>query len=86
MTTPDEILRRKVRREAADMVRLADLEEALTAAQDTGHPCSVTHCDVAVARALMMVIARHPLARGTSLALAADEACSALIGYVETRV
>lgn len=86
MTTPNEILRRKVHDDAASMVRLNELEDALAEARDAGHPCAVTAEDVAVARALLMVIKRHPLARGTSLALAADEACSALIGHVETRV
>jgi hypothetical protein len=80
--TPAEILHRKVRREAADLVRLEDLENALSEARASNHPCTVTAEDVAVARALMMVVARHPLARGTSLALAAQEACAALIGHV----
>lgn len=81
MTLKD--LTRRIGQHEASMIRQADLDETLTTAHDAGHPCVVDQDDVAVARALLMVIKRHPLARGTSLAELAEAADASLIGYVE---
>ena len=80
--THDDLVR-KIGPEMAALVRLPELDEAMKGATDQRHPCVVTQSDVAVARALLMTIARHPIGRGTSLERMAEEALACLIGYVE---